>query len=189
MIPNFKVSITHNRESTDYLNTVFSSITVKRRECNYDVATLTLDDKDNYYYTYKIGKFDDVKIYFKTSAQTSYTQVFGGTIRQANPTLTDKHTLILNCKGYGAALEDTHCNRDYGTESSNPSYPRPWNIWTNVADEFVEKSFDDGATGHVLDHTLITANYATDIKYINNPYRTNLEVVDTVCNLTSAIGA
>ena len=122
MIPNFKVTITHCGESTDYIDSVFSAINVKRRENNYDVATLTCEDKGQYYYTFKMGKFDDIKIYFKNSNQTTYTQVFGGTIRQANSSMSNGFHLVLNCKGYGAALEDTHCNRDYGIESANPAY-------------------------------------------------------------------
>ena len=190
MIPNFKVTIAHAGESTDYYNRVFSNLNVKRRENNYDVATLVCGDKNQYYYTFKMAKFDEIKIYFKDVSQSSYTQVFGGTIRQANPTLgaNGKH-LVLNCKGYGAALEDTHCNRDYGIESSNPTYPQPWNIWKNLVADFTNKSFADAATGYALVNTYITDTFGTDIKYVNNPYRTNLEVIDTICNLSCAIGA
>jgi hypothetical protein len=188
MNPNFKVTITHCGESTDYIDRVFSKINVKRRENNYDTATLTCEDKNQYYHTFKIGKFDDIKIYFKNSNQTTYTQVFGGLIRQVNPTMSDGYHLILNCKGYGAALEETHCNRDYGIESSNPAYPQTWNILTNIIWDFTNKSFAGATTNHNIDNNNITDIFGTDIKYINNPYKTNLEVADTVCHLTSAIG-
>ena len=189
MIPNFKVTITHCGESTDYIDTVFSNINVKRRENNYDTATLTCEDKGQYYYTFKIAKFDDIKIYFKNSNQTSYTQVFGGTIRQVNPTLSNKYSLVLNCKGYGAALEETHCNRDYGIESANPAYDEAWLILADSLSNFVNKSFTGAATGYAITGNFISGFCGTQIKYINTPYKTNLELADIICTLTSAIEA
>jgi hypothetical protein len=189
--PQFKVNITHDTVSTDYINRVFITIQVKRRENNYDVATLIAKNPKCRYYLTHMAKFDEIKIYFKSQSKSTWIQVFGGNIRQANPTLdsTQGELLTLNCKGYGAALEETHCNRDYGIESANPTYPRPWNIWGNVVAEFTNKSFADSNTGYALTHDYITDYFATDIKYVNNPYRANIEIIDTVCQLTSAIGA
>ncbi len=51
------------------------------------------------------------------------------------------------------ALEETHCNRDYGIESANPSYPRPWNIWKNIIAHFVEKSFAGANTGWSINNS------------------------------------
>jgi hypothetical protein len=186
MIPKFKVTI----DGTDYENDVFISLNVKDRECNYSVATLVASDPTQELYGGDIEKFDAVEVSLKATSTDAYTKVFGGKVRQINPVVSSTGKLLtVNCKGYGAALEDTHCNRDYGVESSNTAYTQPAGIVANILEDFVAKSFDGAATGHTLDSSLISAYCMTDIKYINNPYRANIEIIDTICNLTSAIGA
>jgi hypothetical protein len=186
MIPKFKVTI----DGTDYENDVFISLNVKDRECNYSVATLVASDPTQELYGGDIEKFDVVEVSLKATSTDAYTKVFGGKVRQINPVVSSTGKLLtVNCKGYGAALEDTHCNRDYGVESSNTAYTQPAGIVANILEDFVAKSFDGAATGHTLDSSLISAYCFTDIKYINNPYRANIESIDTICNLTSAIGA
>jgi hypothetical protein len=188
--PNFKVTVTHSAVDYDYICDVFPVVRVKRRENNYDTAVLDLADQFWKHYGTDIDALDEIKIYFKDAAESAYTQVFGGYIRKLLPRIGASgqvHQLL--CKGYGAALEATHCNRDYGTESANPTYPQPWNIWTNIIADFVEKSFAGAATNWGIDNANISNYCATDIPYINNPYRANVDVVNLVCDLTSAIGA
>jgi hypothetical protein len=190
MIPKFKVTI----DGTDYENDVFNSINIKRRDCNYDVATLVAADPTQALYAGAIQKFDVVSVNLKADTGDAYSLVFGGKVRQVNPTVSRAgRNLAVNCKGYGAALEDTHCSRDYGLESSNPSYHDAWGILANIIGDYAEKSFSGGATGYDFDNggegLYISDFCTTDIKYINNPYRANSEVIDIVCNLTSAIGA
>jgi hypothetical protein len=191
-MPRFKIVVTHDSEDTTYENTA-STTKVKKRENNYDTLEITLTDPFHALYgSGDIAKFDEIKAYLMDVAtEEAWTQIFGGTIRQTNPSLdaTNGATLTLNCKGYAAALEETHCNWDYGIESSHPTYPKPWNILTNVIYNFVNKSFTGDSTGHALDNDYISDYCDTNIKYLNNPYRANIEVIDTVCQLTSAIGA
>jgi len=185
-VPQFKI----NLGGTDYTSEAHA-INVKLRENNYSVATIILDNYKSKFYTSLVDTFDEVKIYFKDSSDVAYTQVFGGYVRELLPAINTQNSVVtLGCKGYGAALDETHCNRDYGTESANPSYPQPFNIWTNVLSDFVNKSFDDWSTGHALTYAgLITNAYATDITYINNPYRKNTDVINHVCDLVTAINA
>jgi hypothetical protein len=184
LTPRCKINI----GGTDYEN-IAQFANVKRRECNYDIATLIVPD-NQYSYDATFNKFDEVKVYFKDATDANWGDpVFGGYIREKNPSQSETIRLLtLNCKGYGAALEDTNCNRDYGTEASDPAHPQAWNILKNITAEFVNKSFDDTNTGYTLDNTYISDYCGTDIKYINNPYRTNMDVANTVCKLTSAIG-
>jgi len=194
-LPQFKVSITHNAVTTDYISSAFKSIDVKRRENNYDVATLVAGNNKSEFYPDYIDVLDDIKIYLRDATDTTgWPQVFGGTVRQANPSLSpppDGSLVTLLCKSYGAALEETHCNRDYGLESSNNTKDTAKKIWTDIVTNLVNKSLGTGInTGYVLTTTKIAdICAATPIKYVNNPYRTNLEVVDLICDLTSAIGA
>lgn len=190
-IPLFKVTINHGGTETTYSPDPFTQLQVTRRENNYDIATLWFADRNSQYYEDMLDHFDEVKIYLKQEWESGWTQIFGGWIRQVLPTVNQSGFLPqLLCKGYGMALEETHCNRDYGIESANPSYPQPWNIWTNIIADFVEQSFGGpSSAGWGIDNTNVSSFCGTDVKYINNPYRTCLEVVDLVCELTSAIGA
>lgn len=193
LMPRFKFAVTHDSTTTTYDENTISA-KIKKRENNYDTLQLSIEDPFHALYgSGDIAKFDVITAYLMDAAtEETWTQIFGGTIRQTNPSLDANNgaTLTLNCKGYAAPLEETHCNRDYGIESSNPTYPKPWNIITNVLADFTNKSFAGDATGHALTYTGSISDYCdTNIKYINNPYRANIEVLDTVCQLTSAIGA
>ena len=193
MIPYFKVTVTHGGAPVTYTNDVFKYIQIKKRENNYDVATLHFPDKDAYYYEDYFDVFDDIKIWTKATAAGSYTTnpQFGGTIRQVVPSVDigEGYLPRLVCKSYGAAFEATNCNRDYGIESANPNIPAAWGILKNVVAEFTEKSFADAATGHDIDNSFVSDYCATEIKYMNNPFRNNLDALNVVCQLTSAIGA
>jgi hypothetical protein len=191
MIPKFKVSVIHSGTTTDYESEAFSSINVKRRENNYDVATLWAENKDSKYYLAKMDALDEIKIYFKYSTDASYTQVFGGHIRQINPRSSmDGYMLQLLCKGYGVALEETHCKSDYGAESSHPSLDTAKEIWQDIVDNYINKSLGSANnTGYAITTTKIADIVSgTPIKYVNNPYRTSLDAVNLICDLTSAIG-
>jgi len=190
--PHFKVVITHAGETFTYQNQVFTSINAKDRECNYDAATLTCEDKNSVFYKLRISKRDDVKIYCKHSTESSYPSepTFAGTVQQVNPSKANGKHLSVICKGYGAALENTHCNRDYGLESSNPTLDTIKEIAEDIVDNMVNKSFGTATnTGYALTKTKI-ANIlsATSVKYMNNPFKTNMEVLDVLCHLSSAIG-
>lgn len=165
---------------------------MKRRENNYDVAQLWYADRTSRYYEDSFDHFDEVKIYLRDASETAYTQIFGGYINQIIHSTAQNNgfTCELACKGYGAALEYTNCNRDYGEESSNPGYPHIDSAVKNVISDFTNKSFDDTNTGWALDNSNVSDYLnGTDIKYINNPYRSNLEVINLCCTLGSAIGA
>lgn len=193
MNPCFKVTVTHSAVDTDYENCQFTNINVKRRECNYDVATLTASDPDWNFMLNKAGLFDEIKIYFKTDESlSSYTQVFGGNIRQVNPAVSPagKVSIIL-CKGYGVALEDTHCKQDYGLESSQPTLDEINEIAGDIVDNNINKALGLGDnTGYAITKTKIAdICNGTSIKYLNNPYRANIEIIDTLCQLSTAIKA
>lgn len=182
--PQFKITI----DGTEYTNDTFIDINVKRRECNYDVATLVANDDSRALYDGGIQKFDVVKIELKANSADAYTQVFGGKVRQVNPNLQHGKYLTVTCKGYGAECEDTHCNRDYGLESSNPTINQIDDIIVDLTDNFVEKSFGGAATNHTITTTKVSDYVDTAVKYINNPYRANIEILDTLGQLSSAIG-
>jgi hypothetical protein len=186
-VPQYKIDL----GGTEY-TTGFPNVNVKLRENNYSVATLIIDNEYCDFYTDKVNSFDEIKIYAKDYWRTSYTQIFGGWARELLPAFsTTGNILTLGCKGYGSALDETYCNRDYGYESKvGASYDELSEILDDVVNDFAEKSFDDWATGHTFDHTLITDNFdATTFTFINNPYRKTSAIINHVCDLATAIAA
>lgn len=188
--PQTKIVITHGGADYTYISDqTFTSIMVKRRENNYDTATLQANDEYGELHSL-LSVFDEAKIYMRDSSESAWTQIFGGHIRQSNPSVATSATLQLLCKGYAAALEETHCNRDYGAESSNPTLDTQQEIIQDLVDNMINKSLGTAAgTGYNIGKTKIAAVTATTIKYVNNPYRANIEVTDIIAQLTSAIGA
>lgn len=165
---------------------------MKRRENNYDVATLLCDNDKSKMYSVKIDVLDEIKIYFKIDGG-AYKQVFGGHVRQANPLFSQEGYLLqLKCKSYGVALEETHCKTEFGRESLHLTTDTAKEIWEYIVDNYINKSLGPtgAATGYAITKTYIAdIAAATPLTYINNPYTTCLDVVDLVCSLTSAIGA
>lgn len=191
-IPKFKVTVTHGGSDTDYENEAFSYISVKRPINNFSTAILLADNKNSRLYTSAVTKFDVLKIYVKDYDDANYTQIFGGTVREANPTKTNDGAILrVNCKGFGAALAETHCSRDYGKESSNSSLDTAKEIWDDLVDNFINKSLGTADnTGYAITKTYI-ADIAsgTTISFVNNPYTASRDAINKICQIVTAIQA
>ncbi len=188
-MPQYKLDL----GGTEYTSGL-KSFNVKLRENNYSVATLILDNRQSHFYNSLVDTFTEVKLYVKDATESSYTQVFGGYARDLLPSLEPSpvgEILTLGCKGYGFALEEMHCNRDFGYESSTgTTYDELSEILVHVINNFVERGFDSWDAGHTFNHTLVTDNFdATTFTYINNPYRRCIDVVNHACDLATAIAA
>jgi hypothetical protein len=122
-------------------------------------------------------KFDVIQIWLKVKPWESFTATpqFAGNIRQVNPAQNESAGNLLGviCKGYGAALEDTHCNREYGLESKNSSLHHVKLVAEDLVDNMINKSLGSADnTGYAIIKTKIAdVASATAIKFINNPYR------------------
>jgi hypothetical protein len=54
--------------------------------------------------------------------------------------------------GYGRALRNTHCDKNYGLESDNNTLTTPEGIWDDLIANMINKSFGGAATGYgILD--------------------------------------
>jgi len=201
--PQLKVNVTHGGTSTDYTPLPFCEAKIKRRENNYDVATLTFIDKYWQYYEDSFTKLDEIKVYLYDAARetsASAVQIFGGYIRDIYPVVNSQGLKSqVACKGYGAALEATNCNKDYGEESKNATLDTIKEAIADIVDNMVNKSLGSADnTGYAIARssggggvasTIADLYSATKIKYINNPYRSNIDALNTILNLSSAIGA
>jgi hypothetical protein len=186
-IPQLKINI----GGTDYTSETIGAV-VTLKENNFCTAQIVLDNYQSKFYNSLVDTFDEVKVYVKEYYDSSYTQLFGGWARELLPIHNSAgETLTLGCKGYGSAFAELHCNREYGYESTNgTSLDELSEILDDVVNDFAEKSFDDWATGHTFDHTLITDNFdATTFSFINNPYRHVIDVINHSCNIATAIAA
>jgi hypothetical protein len=191
--PQFKVTVTHGGSDYTYESRVCNPIRIKHRESNYSTAELTVENQYSQKYLGEIQKFDVIQIWFKVNPWESFTVTpqFGGIIRQVNPACGGSDALLgVICKGYGSALEDTNCNREYGLESKNSSLHHIKLVAEDLVDNMINKSLGSADnTGYAITKTKIAdIASATAIKYINNPYRANIDVVDVLCDLSCAIG-
>ena len=184
-IPNNRLTI----GGTNYDNIVLDW-NVKLRDCNYTVANFTLDNRQSRFYNSVVDTFTEAKFYVKDQAESTYTQIFGGYARQLFPTVNSTgSTVRVYCKGYGAALAEMHCNKDFGYESSSSTtYDELSEIVAHVVNNYTEKSFDDWASGYSYDHSNICEAFdATTFSYINNPYRKCADVINHCCDLATAV--
>lgn len=186
--PLYKVAITHGESTETFTNTKFPFIQVKRPENSFSTALLLGNDSDSYFYPNIVEALDLIKIWFKYQSDESYTQVFEGLTYTAQPTVGDSEPQIrILARGLGYALNATHCNTNYGAESSNSSLNTPKEIWQDLVDNYINKSFGGSATGYSLTKTKI-ANIASalSISFLNSPYQTNREIIDRVCQVVCA---
>lgn len=186
LAPLFKAEVTHGGATTTLTKTVSWQVT--RRENGFTSAILTFTNTQSKLYPNIVDRLDTINCYFKFEKDSSWTKIFAGSIYSVHPHLSgDEEILKVNARGLGYALDATHCNVDYGSESSNPAMATPKQIWDDVVDNYVNKSFGGDATGYSLTNTYI-ADIASglSITYLNNPYRVNSDVLNRVCQIVSA---
>lgn len=124
-----------------------------------------------------LDTFDNLKISFRYGTD-SWTKYFDGIMEDVNPVLTENgQTVVCTAYGQGRALRNTHCNTSYGKESENPTIDTPGEIWTDVVDNFVEKSFGGAATGYTV--TLLKNNDTLpSINHLFNPFIPNINIIN-----------
>lgn len=133
-----------------------------------------------------LDTFDNLKIYFRYGV-AAWTKYFDGIIEDANPILKQNNdqTVVCTAYGKGRALRNTHCNTSYGKESENPTIDTPGEIWTDLVDNYVEKSFGGAATGYTLGLAPNNGTLPT-INHLFNPYRPCIDVLNETLLLIQA---
>lgn len=178
--PQFKVEVGATEISDDSV-----SVEVVRIENAVSRARLMANDYEGKTFIGNLDIFANLKVSFRYGSD-SWTKMFDGTVEDVSPTLTmDGQTVGALAYGIGRCLRNTYCNTSYGSESENPTIDTPQEIWVDLRDNYVQKSFDGAATGYSLGLSY-AACAAPTIKYMHNPYRPCIEIFNQTLMLIQA---
>lgn len=182
-LPQFKLEA----GGETFINDQAVTIQLVRPENNVSFIVLSVND-------YKSTSFVDVFDALATLTLSlrygsdAWTKVFSGVIETVKPSLNkDGELLEVSAWGKGHPTVKTHCNTSYGLESENPTMESPKEIFEDLVDNYINKSFGGDATGYSLTKTEIEdVHNALDITNITSPYLDNFTVINRVCDVTNA---
>jgi len=129
--------------------------------------------------------FDTLKVSFRYGSD-AWTQKFEGAVEEVGPTLNNQgQTVQALAYGVGRCLRNTHCNTSYGVTSLNPTLDTPEDIWLNLRDNYVQKSFGGANTGYTLG---LSYNACTSpiIQFLGGNLLSNLDILNETLLLISA---
>lgn len=170
--PQFKVEV----DSTILSYDVFS-VEVVLIENAVSLAKVLFNDYQSKNYIANIDLFSDLKVSLRYGSG-AWTEKFCGIIEDTEPRLNEfGQVVVATAYGLERCLRNTHCNTSYGTESLNPTIDTPSEIWTDIVDNYVEKSFGGVATGYTLDLASNNGGSPT-IQHLYNPYLSNLSILN-----------
>jgi len=175
--------------SDTFTNSDAINILVVRPENSISNCVLQISDFQSVNYVDKFNLFDTLKVSFRYSDQTStWTKVFEGKIKNLAPSISvNGEVLEVGAWGKGEALNVTHCNTSYGVESQNQSLETPKEIWSDLIDNYVNKSFGGAATGYAVTKTKIAdIQSGMSITHLPGKYQKNFDLLCRVCDLVSA---
>lgn len=148
-------------------------------------ATLVANDRKGVNFISNIDLFESIDIYADWVDGT--TKIFSGIIESVEPERNQQQGEILTAKarGLGRALLLTCNNKTYGVESYNPTIEDPSEIWTDIVDNFINKSFGGAATGYSITKN-INVRASPNINYLCGSYRSNIDLINEVCQIRQA---
>jgi len=182
--PSFKVETS----GETFINEASLSMQISRMENNVSYVVLQVTDykSKNFEAVFDALNALDVSLRYGSD---SWTKVFSGTISTVSPTLKlpQGEVLEVSCWGKGNALAKTHCDTSYGLESQNPTLETPKEIWDDLVDNYINKSFGGDATGYAITKTKIAdIRNGLDILNITSPYQDCFTILNRVCDVVTA---
>jgi len=188
LIPHFKIE-TNNYTLEDTAGEVLE-VVLPENDVSYAVAHSTNKNNNRY-----IGVFDDfneIDISIKRGSG-QYTQVFGGHITNLRPALQlpSGDNLVVSAWGHGEALDQLHCDTDFGAESANPSKDTIQEVIQELITNYVNEDFNSGNTTHwdMVNTTVENVLSAFTITSLTSPYLPIKELINRACMLGSAYAA
>jgi len=171
-LPQHKITVTHS--GADYsLETENKSFDVVLRENAASNLVMVVNDYKSKSFLGKCDVGDNVKVEFRYKDQTnSYTQLFGGWIRDAQPhlDLQQGELLTVNALGYGSALVNMKVREQYGSQSENSSLNTISEVLTDatygIIPKYVNKVMGSATdSGYSIDTTKV-ADLTSDFRYL-----------------------
>lgn len=152
---------------------------------NVSYAVLMVNDYQSKNYVAVIDALDTLDISFRYGSD-SWTKVFSGVISTISPRLTaNGEVLDVGAWGLGNQVVKTHCSTSYGLESANPTLDTPVEVWDDLVDNYIEKSFTGGATGYSVTKDR-TGGATPTITHLDSPYKSCFEVLNMTLDLITA---
>ena len=182
--PQTQVTVRHS--AVNYIIDAQSVIN-QRVENGFDLATVTLEDKDARNYKDKVTEDDLIKIEQKDASDAAWTIIFRGIIRRAEPSNFQANILNLKCDGSGYGLASMLCADEYGTESANPTLDTVTEIINDgshgMLSAWVNTVLGDTGTasGHIYENLIQTIT--DSFKYIYFPFKPVTKCLNDLCEL------
>ena len=154
-------------------------------------AIIIANDSEAINYLANVNNLDLLKAYLRYSDQGSaWTQVFQGEIESIQPQIDlSGEVLVATARGSGFPLVDMNVFTDYGVESGNPTIDTVQEIIDHIIDNYVEKSFGGGSSGHSMP-TLIDSSspsWNASLNYIPFPFKSAIDALKYLCDFGSAV--
>lgn len=181
--PQFK--IVTNGET--FINDKAVNIRLVRPENSVSDILLTVDDYKSTSFVDVFDSFNTLELHLRYISD-SWTKVFSGIIQHVCPSINTEggELLQVSAQGEGAAIVKTHCNSGYGVESENPAIDTPKEIWDDLVDNYINKSFGGAATGYAITKTKIANITNPSITHILSPYDSNFNIISRICEIYTA---
>jgi hypothetical protein len=148
-------------------------------------AQLVANDYEGRTYIGELDTFTTLKVSVQYGSD-GWTQIFEGKTEKVGPLLNNEaQTVQAVAYGYGAALRSMHCDAQYGSQISS-SLDVPEEIWDDLVDNHINKSFGGAASGHAITKTKIKSITTPTIPFLEGGYRSCLDLVNAVSGLHTA---
>jgi hypothetical protein len=182
--PRCKVEAGSTEISSDFID-----VAVHRPENAVSTCILNASDYKGRNFIGNLDAFTVLKVSFRCGSD-SWSKVFEGEVEKVGPVLSEQGWLVqATANGYGANLRDTHCEVHYGSQISS-SLDVPEEIWDDIIDNHVNKSLGTADnTGYAITKTKIKAITSPTIPFLDSGYRSNLQLVDLLCDFYNAVQA
>lgn len=180
--PEFKLVA----DGEEFINDKAFSIHLVGTENSVSDVLLVVDDYESGSYEGIFDVFGTVIIYLRYSEE-SWRKAFSGAIKNVSPMLSLQGEILqVAAQGEGRALIKTHCNTSYGVESLNPTKETPKEIWDDLIDNFVNKSYGGAATGWNISKTKIANITSPVITHVPSPYESCFDMICKICEIRTA---
>jgi len=161
------------------------TVSVVRPVNNISLAILSVSDYKSKAYEGIFDALDTLEISFRYGSG-SWIKIFKGTISTVSPKISSEGEILeVGAWGLGWCLVKTHCDTSYGVESQNPTIDTPTEVWTDLRNNYVQKSFGGAVTGHSLGLT-VAGGASPTITYLESPYKNNFEMLNATMDLITA---
>lgn len=181
MIPEFKIET----NGTTFINEESVSLTLVRPENNIAFAVLNIDDYRSKNFEAVFDSLNTLDLSLRYQG-ADWTKVFSGIISTVRPQLSREGEILeASVWGKGWSLIKTHCNTSYGVEGKK-SFSQPTDIWADIVNNYINKSFGGANTGYAITTTYISSITLPSVTFVESAYKSNFDLINILCDLRNS---